>query len=56
MKAAKKIYGSKSRREKEAQEFKEKIILRDETDEILSLIHSKKKRSNMNVNESQHSS
>ena len=43
MKTAKKIYGSKSRREKEAQEFKEKIMLRDETDEILSLIHSKKK-------------
>ena len=40
---AKKIYGSKSRREKEAQEFKEKIILKDETDEILSLIHQKKK-------------
>ena len=40
---AKKIYGSKSRREKEAQEFKEKIILRDETEEILSLIHQKKK-------------
>ena len=32
---AKKIYGSKSRREKEAMEFKEKISLRDETDEIL---------------------
>ena len=43
MNAAKKIYGSKSRREKEAQEFKEKIILREETDEILSLIHQKKK-------------
>ena len=40
---AKKIYGSKSRREKEAMEFKEKISLRDETDEILSLIHDKKK-------------
>ena len=43
MNAAKKIYGSKSRREKEAQEFKEKIILREETEEILSLIHEKKK-------------
>ena len=43
MNAAKKIYGSKSRREKEAMEFKEKISLRDETDEILSLIHDKKK-------------
>ena len=41
---AKKKYGSKSRREKEALEFKEKISLRDETDEILSLIHDKKKR------------
>ena len=40
---AKKKYGSKSRREKEALEFKEKISLRDETDEILSLIHDKKK-------------
>ena len=43
MKSTKKIYGSKSRREKEAQEFKEKIILREETEEILSLIHEKKK-------------
>ena len=43
MNAGKKIFGSKSRREKEAQEFKEKIILRDETDEILSLILEKKK-------------
>ena len=43
MNAAKKIYGSKSRREKEAQEFKEKIILREETEEILALIHEKKK-------------
>ena len=43
MNAGKKIFGSKSRREKEAQEFKEKIMLRDETDEILSLILEKKK-------------
>ena len=43
MKSTKKIYGSKYRREKEAQEFKEKIILREETEEILSLIHEKKK-------------
>ena len=43
MNATKKIYGSKSRREKEAQEFREKIILKDETDEILLLIKEKKK-------------
>ena len=40
---SKKIYGSKSRREKEAQEFKEKISLREETDDILLLIQQKKK-------------
>ena len=40
---SKKIYGSKSRREKEAQEFKEKIILREETDDILLLIQQKKR-------------
>ena len=40
---SKKIYGSKSRREKEAQEFREKIALREETDEILLLIQQKKK-------------
>ena len=40
---SKKIYGSKSRREKEAQEFREKINLREETDEILLLIQQKKK-------------
>ena len=39
---SKKIYGSKSRREKEAQEFREKIILREETDDILLLIQQKK--------------
>ena len=47
MNAAKKIYGSKSRREKEAQEFKAKILLRDQTDEILSLINQKKKEIDM---------
>jgi len=40
---SKKIYGSKSRREKEAQEFREKIILREETDDILLLIQQKKR-------------
>ena len=40
---SKKIYGSKSRREKEAQEFREKIILREETDGILLLIQQKKR-------------
>ena len=40
---SKKIYGSKSRREKEAQEFREKIRLRDETDDILILIQQKRK-------------
>ena len=40
---SKKIYGSKSRREKEAQEFREKISLREETDDILLLVQQKKK-------------
>ena len=40
---SKKIYGSKSRREKEAQEFREKIRLREETDDILLLVQQKKK-------------
>ena len=40
---SKKIYGSKSRREKEAQEFREKIHLREETDDILLLVQQKKK-------------
>ena len=40
---SKKIYGSKSRREKEAQEFREKINLREETDDILLLIQQKKR-------------
>ena len=40
---SKKIYGSKKRREKEAQEFREKIILREETDDILLLIQQKKR-------------
>ena len=40
---SKKIYGSKSRREKEAQEFREKICLREETDDILLLVQQKKK-------------
>ena len=41
---SKKIYGSKSRREKEAQEFREKICLREETDDILLLVQQKKKK------------
>ena len=40
---SKKIYGSKSRREKEAHEFREKIRLREESDDILILIQQKKK-------------
>ena len=40
---SKKIFGSKSRREKEAQEFRAKISLREETDDILLLVQQKKK-------------